>query len=88
MSSGDLSSLVEAEKITRPSSSMDSWAIDAMRSAIWRSRSVQVGDLNISVSLMMAQVKRPAIRVVGIRPRSMNIPATMVAVEPTGSLRM
>ena len=88
MSSGLLSSLVEAEKIIWPRSSRDSWAMEAMRSAICRSRGVQVGDLNISVSEMMAQVIRPAMRAVGIRPRSMNMPAMMVAVLPTGSLRM
>ena len=47
-----------------------------------------MGDLNISVSEMMAQVISPAMRAVGIRPRSMNMPAMMVAVLPTGSLRM
>ena len=88
MSSGDLSSLVEAEKIIWPRASSDSWAMEAMRSAISRSRGVQVGDLNISVSEMMAQVISPAMRVPGIRPRSMNMPAMMVAVLPTGSLRM
>ena len=82
-----LSSGVEAEKISRPSSSRDRLAMWAMRSAIFRSRFVQVGDLNITVSDTMAAAISPASLAEGIIPRSWYIPATMVQVLPTGSLR-
>ena len=64
------SSGAEAEKISRPSSSRPRSAILAMRSAIFRSRAVQVGDLNITVSEMMAAAMRPASLGEGIMPRS------------------
>ena len=59
----------------------------AMRSAICRSREVQVGDLNMTVSEMIAAAIMPAMFADGIRPRSWNMPAIIVLVEPTGSLR-
>ena len=59
----------------------------AMRSAMRISRLVQVGDLNMTVSDKIAAAIMPAILAEGIRPRSWNIPAMMVLVEPTGSLR-
>ena len=51
----------EAEKISRPNSSRDTLAIRAIRSAVRRSRSVQVGDLNMTVSERMAAAIMPAI---------------------------
>ena len=59
----------------------------AMRSAVRMSLSVQVGDLNMTVSEMIAAAIMPAIFSLGMRPRSWNMDATMVLVEPTGSLR-
>ena len=59
----------------------------AMRLATSMSRWVQVGDLNMTVSDTMAAAMSPAILAVGIRPLSWYIPATMVVVLPTGSLR-
>ena len=44
----------DAEKISRPKSSSDTLAMRAILSAARISRSVQVGDLNITVSEMMA----------------------------------
>ena len=70
-----------------PSSSRETLAMRAMRFATSISRWVQVGDLNITVSETMAEASRPAILAVGIRPFSWYMPATMVAVLPTGSLR-
>ena len=70
-----------------PSSSRETLAILARRSAIFRSRSVQVGDLNITVSERMAAAIIPAMPLEGISPRSWYIPARIVLVEPTGSLR-
>ena len=52
-----------------------------------RSRSVQVGDLNMTVSETMAAAISPASFGEGIRPRSWYMPATIVQVLPTGSLR-
>ena len=48
----------EAEKIFCPSSSSDTLAMRAIRSAILRSRTVQVGDLNMTVSDTMAAAMR------------------------------
>ena len=59
----------------------------AMRLAMSMSRWVQVGDLNMTVSDRMAAAIRPAILAVGIRPFSWYMSATMVAEQPTGSLR-
>ena len=70
-----------------PSSSRETLAIRAIRSAMRTSREVQVGDLNITVSEIMAAAIMPAIFSLGISPRSWNILAMMVLVEPTGSLR-
>ena len=70
-----------------PSSSRDTSAILARRSAILRSRSVQVGDLNMTVSDKMAAAIMPAMPLEGMSPRSWYIPARIVLVEPTGSLR-
>ena len=70
-----------------PSSSRDTLAIRAIRSAVRMSRWVQVGDLNITVSDKIAAAIIPARFSEGIRPRSWNILAMMVLVEPTGSLR-
>ena len=44
-------------------------------------------DLNITVSDTMADAISPAIFSEGMRPRSWNMLATMVVVEPTGSFR-
>ena len=60
----------EAEKIYLPNSSRETLAIRAIRSAVLRSLSVQVGDLNITVSEMMAAAIIPAIFSEGMRPRS------------------
>ena len=62
-------------------------AIRAIRSAVRISREVQVGDLNMTVSEIMAAAIMPAIFSEGISPRSWNMLAMMVLVEPTGSLR-
>jgi len=62
-------------------------AMRAIRLAKSMSRWVQVGDLNITVSDTMAAAISPAILAEGISPFSWYIPATMVAVLPTGSLR-
>ena len=70
-----------------PSSSRERLAMRAMRVATSMSRWVQVGDLNITVSEIIAAAMRPAILAVGIRPFSWYIFATMVVVLPTGSLR-
>ena len=70
-----------------PSSSRETLAIRAIRAAIRRSWEVQVGDLNITVSDTMADAISPAIFSEGMRPRSWNMLATMVVVEPTGSFR-
>ena len=70
-----------------PNSSREMLAILAMRSAVRMSRRVQVGDLNITVSEIMAAAIMPAIFSLGIRPLSWNMEAMMVLVEPTGSLR-
>ena len=59
----------------------------ARRSAILRSRWVQVGDLNMTVSETMAAAISPASFSEGIRPFSWYMPAMMVVVLPTGSLR-
>ena len=59
----------------------------AIRSAVRISRSVQVGDLNMTVSERMAAAIMPAMAAEGIKPRSWNMLAMMVLVEPTGSLR-
>ena len=77
-----------AEKTSLPSCSRFSPAMRASRSAMRRSRDVVVGDLNITVSLTMAAAISPASFSPGIRPCSWNMVATMVVVEPTGSLRM
>lgn len=62
-------------------------AILDILAAIRRSWEVHVGDLNMTVSDTMADAISPAIFSEGISPRSWNILATMVVVEPTGSLR-
>ena len=77
----------EAEKISFPSSSRETLAIRAIRSAVRMSRWVQVGDLNMTVSDRIAAAIMPAIFSEGMRPRSWNMLAMMVLVEPTGSLR-
>ena len=77
-----------AENISRPSVSKSIPAIRARRSAMRRSRGVHVGDLNMTVSDKIAAAISPAIFSEGCRPRSWNIVATIVVVEPTGSLRM
>ena len=59
----------------------------AIRLATLISRWVQVGDLNITVSETMAAAISPAIFAVGISPFSWYMPATIVVVLPTGSLR-
>ena len=69
-SSGVLSSDHEAEKICWPSSSSETLAMRAMRSAILRSRWVQVGDLNMTVSETMAAAIMPASFSEGMRPFS------------------
>ena len=53
-----------------------------------RSFGVVVGDLNMTVSLMMAAAMSPARASPGKSPCSWNMVAMMVLVEPTGSLRM
>ena len=65
-----LSSDQEAEKIFCPSSSSDTLAMRAIRSAILRSRTVQVGDLNMTVSETIAAAIMPASFSEGISPRS------------------
>ena len=82
-----LSSGAEAEKISRPSSSRDMPAMWASRWKICLSRGVLVGDLNMTVSETMAAAMSPASLAEGMSPRSVYIPATMVVVLPTGSLR-
>ena len=79
--------LTEARKMSRPSSSKDRSARLASRWAMVRSRLVQVGDLNITVSDTMAAAISPAIFAVGIRPFSWYISAMMVLVLPTASFR-
>ena len=68
-SSADLPS-IEAEKISLPSSSREILAILAIRSAVRTSRSVQVGDLNITVSDKIAAAIIPAILAEGSKPLS------------------
>ena len=65
-----LASPIDAEKISRPSSSSEMFAMRAMRSAMRWSRGVAVGDLNMTVSATMAAAISPASFCDGISPRS------------------
>ena len=81
-----LSSGAEAEKISRPSSSRICRDVGQPLEDLLV-RGVLVGDLNMTVSETMAAAMSPASLAEGMSPRSVYIPATMVVVLPTGSLR-
>ena len=61
---------MDAEKISRPSSSSEMFAMRAMRSAMRWSRGVDVGDLNMTVSATMAAAISPAMWGEGVTPCS------------------
>ena len=69
-SSADLPSTAPAANSSRPSSSSDTRAMRARRSAMAISRLVQVGDLNMTVSDRIAAAINPAIWGEGMTPCS------------------
>ena len=85
-SSGFLPSrLVPALNISMANSSTSIAAIFFILFNTYLSVSVEVGDLNKSVSEIIAAQRRPATSRDGFIPFSKNIFETIVAVEPTGS---
>ena len=70
-----------------PSSVRDRPASRAMRSAMTRSRSVQVGDWKRMVSERIPAAMSPASFWPGMMPRSWNMVAMMVVLAPTASVR-
>ncbi len=73
------------ENTMSPSSSSVTPAMPARRSAASMSTCVQVGDLNITVSEIMAAAISPAMDFSGTTPLSLYMREMIVAVLPRGS---